>query len=611
MIYGLNTVGAALGSFLSGYLLLQTLGVSKTNVLAGLINLMVALAALAISRQTKLTHVSQVEDTNRKEPERVKIKRQRPGIIPLTIACFGISGFVSMAYEVMWLRYSLFSFRDTIHLYTGIIAIFVLGIGIGSLVCRWIVNRVRAPVALFGFLQLGIGLSTILAVYLPITWYQTIFEAGERSGGYILLHLFVLLIIPAVLMGATFPLVTKIITTELRMVGNQVGRAYALNTAGSICGSLAAGFFLFPVMGLQATLYLLFGLNMIMATVLIAAERTPIRLFMVVIPLSLCVLFPVSLEYGLESQLPELIVQKISNKEEILEISEGITGTTWATKSIYSKVALIENSVVISREGSGSFLTHGYIPLLLTPEIPRSVLGLCFGGGLSYYAGRLFPEISRFDFVDISKKNMDLGIRHFPQNRGLKDDPRVRFIIDDAYNFIKYTDNKYNLILMEPTPPTFGFRNAALYTREFYELARERLTEDGYFSQVVPIKDLSYLESMSVMKTFASAFNHCLLWWNGFEPVMIGSSQEFRLDTRKIRERLNRPLIQNSLKEISGQVGYNSSGNFLSGLLLTTEDFRKVAAVGTVCTNDLNRLEYSAGREYLMKELYNMFRRST
>ena len=129
----------------------------------------------------------------------------------LTMVCFGVSGFVSMAYEVMWLRYSLFSFRDTIHLYTGIITIFILGIGMGSLACRWILNRASAPVALFGFLQLGIGLSTILAVYIPIPWYQTIFAAGERSGGHILLHLFVLLITPAILMGATFPVVTKIV----------------------------------------------------------------------------------------------------------------------------------------------------------------------------------------------------------------------------------------------------------------------------------------------------------------------------------------------------------------------------------------------------------------
>ena len=598
LIYGLNTIGAALGSFLTGYLLLPTLGVSKTNVLAGLINLILGLAMLAISRQTELTDVSRVEDKTRKEPEKVEIEHQHSGIIPLTIACFGVSGFVSMAYEVIWPRYSLFFFRDTSYLYTGIITIFILGIGVGSLVCRLIINRIRSTIALFGFLQVGIGLSTILAIYLPIPWYQTICEAGEMSSGNVLLFLFILLIIPAIFMGATFPVVTEIITTKLHTVGRQVGRAYALNTVGCICGSLAAGFFFFPVIGLQATLYLLFGLNMIMATVLIAAERWPIRLrlFMAIIPFSLCVLFPVFLQYGFDYQLPELIVYKISNKEEVLEIDEGITGTTWAVRSMYSgAVMLLENRVIISRDNSASFLIQGYIPLLLTPKVPRNVLGLCFGGGLSYYAGRLFPEIEQFDFVDISKKNMDIAIRHFPENEGLKDDPRARFIVDDAYNFLKYSGNKYDLILMDPTPPTFSFRCATLYTREFYELARKRLSEGGYFAQVVPLKHMSYLESMSVMKTFASVFKNCLLWWNGFEPVMIGSNQEFHLNIREIRERLNRPLVQSSLKRISGEIEYNYLGHFLSGLLLTTEDFRKVAEIGTVYTNDLNRLEFSSG----------------
>jgi hypothetical protein len=131
---------------------------------------------------------------------------------------------------------------------------------------------------------------------------------------------------------------------------------------------------------------------------------------------------------------------------------------------------------------------------------------------------------------------------------------------------------------------------------------------------------------------------------------MIGFNQKTHLDTRKINERLNRPLIQSSLKEISGEIAYDSLGHFLSGLLLTTEDFKKVAAVGTVYTNDLNALEFSTGhhgnldnairinthlspwmnakeifvgtnldkytqqltarREYLMRELYKMFQRS-
>jgi len=221
------------------------MGVSRTNIFAGAMNLLLGLAALGISHRTGLANALQTKRDYGKYPCETRMEQQRSFIIPLTIVCFGISGFISMAYEVIWLRYALFYFRDTSYLYAGILGVFIMGISMGSIVCGWIVSGVKNPVALFACLQMGIGSATMLAIYIPISWNQAIFQAGERSGGNVLGLLFALLIIPAAFMGAIFPVVTKIFATELRTVSNQVGRAYALNTVGSILGSLAAGFFFF------------------------------------------------------------------------------------------------------------------------------------------------------------------------------------------------------------------------------------------------------------------------------------------------------------------------------------------------------------------------------
>jgi len=210
LLYGLNALGASLGCFLTGYLFFHTLGLSKTNILAGTINLMLALTALVISQQTKL--ITKTPEETETCEKLAKIKNIDSKKIFLTVFCFGISGFVSMAYEIVWLRYLLFFFRDTSFLYAGIIGVFILGIAAGSLLCGWIVKKVKPVLAFFGFLQMGIGLSTILAIYLPLPWHNIIFEAGEKSCVNILGILFSLLIIPTILMGATFPVVVKIIT---------------------------------------------------------------------------------------------------------------------------------------------------------------------------------------------------------------------------------------------------------------------------------------------------------------------------------------------------------------------------------------------------------------
>ena len=596
-IYGLNAVGAAAGAFLTGYILLINIGVTKTLALAGLINLIPGLVALAVSGKITLANDSK-ENMGQNIQNKTRNITKFSKLAKITIICFSVSGFVSMSYEVIWLRYLVFFFRDSSFLYTGIITIFVLGIGAGSLVCGRMISRIKKPVSFFGFLQAGIGIFTILAIYLPIPFFDAIYFIGDKSGGILLFILFALLIIPALFMGSTFPVVTKIITNDLSTVGDKVGKAYALNMIGSILGTLAAGFLFFPFLGLQNTLYFLFAINMVLAAALIISDRTFVHKFIWIVPVIFAVIFPAGLEYGADNKLlPEVILNKrLSGSSEILDVREGVTGTSWVSRNKELLTTLWDTSIAISRSDNASFMRQGFIPLLIAPEIPENVLGLAFGGGLSYYAARLFPEVKRLEFVDISKENMEMALKHMPENEGLKSDSRADFVIDDAYNFVKYSDKKYGLILMEPTPPSFSFRTAALYTKDFYELVQKRLSENGYFAQIVPLYNMTEAETINVMKTFSSVFDYSILWWNNADSLMIGSNKEFQIDAGKIQGRLNRPVIQESLVKYAPSPQYNFASNFISGFLLTPGDFKKVSQDGKVYTDDSPGLEFSTGQ---------------
>ena len=460
LLYGLNALGAALGCLFSGYILFQTIGINGTNTLTVCINLLVALFAFWISGKRANMRTGERGD----EDATSQPASHWPAKVWLAVGCFAVSGFVSMSYEIIWLRYLLFYFRDTAYLYSGIICIFIIGIAAGSLMYRWRLSAVKRPLVLFGLFQLGIGLFTALAIISPSRGTRHSLRLLKNSKGLLLALVFLLLILPTILMGATFPTVARIVTTDVRNAGREIGKAYAFNTVGSILGTLAMGFFFLPLLGLQVTVYALFAVNMLLAAILIAADGD--WKYWSPVPVVACLLFPLGLQYGFHGHLPELLVEKISQGEKILEVEEGITGTTWATSSPFG-MKLFENRVVISRTGPGSFPIQGYIPMVLAPRVPRSVLGLCFGGGVSSHAGTLFSEVERFDFVDISKENVRIALNNFAHNRGLRTDPRVRFVIDDAYSFVKYTRNTYDLILMDPNPPTLSFRCALLYTREF------------------------------------------------------------------------------------------------------------------------------------------------
>jgi spermidine synthase len=600
-LYGLNALGAALGSFLTGYALLELLGVAWTNAAAAFVNLAIGLLAWAMAHW-KLgigdlsSKATPVHDTLAADAASVAQNSPR-----LALAVFAVSGFVCMSYEVLWLRYLSFYFHETVCLYSGIIAIFVLGIGLGSLICGFLVSKIRCALAWLGVLQAGIGLLTMLAVYLPIGRLDAIYDAGVRSGFNVLWILAALLLLPAILMGATFPLAAQSIVADLREVGGQVGRACSLNTLGCVLGLLCSGFVLQKVFGMQMTLYILLCANLILAAALIAADERLGRPYLGFAPLVLGAGAVCFIQFS-DLALPQAILrQRQGPDEEILEVREGLQGLAWATRhEDGAEVQLWQNGTRISRGGRSTFLAQGYIPMLLAPAIPRDVLGLAFGGGLSYRGPRLFPEVRHFDFVDISKDTIAIALKFLPENEGLKDDPRARFIWEDAYSYVKYVPAKYDLILMEPTPPRFSYQTSALYTREFYELVRQRLKDRGCFAQVLPLNDLSPGETRSVMLTFSAVFAHCLLWRNGWDCLMLGRQDEFKFDLAVIKARLERPEIQKSLRECAPLPDrYYILANFISGLLLHDSDFRRAAASGpaVIYTDDNPGLRFSSGRD--------------
>jgi hypothetical protein len=151
---------------------------------------------------------------------------------------------------------------------------------------------------------------------------------------------------------------------------------------------------------------------------------------------------------------------------------------------------------------------------------------------------------------------------------------------------------------MEPTPPRYSYRCADLYTQEFYDHVQARLAEGGLFAQVLALGDLSPEETRGIMRTFSSVFEHCLLWKNGGDCVMLGGRQAFRIDAEAVAARLGRPEVQRAMRESApaGERPYTIEG-FLAGLLLTESDFKEAAEGGERYTDDRSALKFATGRE--------------
>ncbi|MBP7864488.1 MAG: fused MFS/spermidine synthase [Acidobacteria bacterium] len=587
-LYGVNAVGAALGCLLFSGWLLRAFGMGAAGFGTGIANILLAGVVVWVACRDSDSPGTPVEPP------------ARPLLPPLsrtartTVAAFAVSGFVSMSFEILWLRHLSILMGDTLHLYAGTLAVFVLGIGLGSLAMGAVGDRVRLPLRALGILQSAMAALTAGGVALSLSLSATFTEPSVGAPG-VLSWALPLLVLPSTLtMGAAFPLVARVITEHAALAGERVGRAYALNTLGCILGTLLTGFVSLPLLGFQATLVLLVFGNAALTLVYLCAEPGRVRRLFVPAA-AVAVVFGTFLWTAFTEQtLPRALVLRLLDPgQELIEIREGLTGVTWASQSPDREVSLGEGRVLIGRNRRGNFVGEGFFSTLLSPGAPRRVLSLAFGAGLSSFAVRLLPELERLDAVDISADNMAVARSVFPENEGIESDPRVRFYVDDACSFVRYAKGRYDLILTEATPPMFAYRASSLYTLEYYRHARACLAPGGVFSQVLPLTNLNAAEVRSVVRTFAEVFPHRMLAYNGADCLMLGRGEPFRFDGAALLARLGQPAFAGALERYAlGRL--RSLPNLLASILLVDGDFAAVGNGGALLTEDFNPLVYSS-----------------
>jgi spermidine synthase len=254
-LYAANTLGSVLGSVLTAIFLIRLLGLRETVLLASAINLLVAAAAWGLMRGGARATCPRSE---RARARRTRTPAPTPAALRFLLWAYALSGFASLGYEVVWARIISLHTVGAVYSFSIMLAVFLSGLVVGSLVGTWWVQRRRASLAHFGGLELGIGLLAVLALFAfaQLPWFrlEDVFGAYSVAAEIAFEGLlsFATLFPVTVLIGAAFPVVSSLYTAEwAEGVGWKVARVTALNTAGSILGSLLTGFVVVPALGLQ------------------------------------------------------------------------------------------------------------------------------------------------------------------------------------------------------------------------------------------------------------------------------------------------------------------------------------------------------------------------
>jgi len=651
ILYALNTFGATLGAFLCGFYFIRHLGVDYTNYMAGILNLLIGLVAYLSAGRLTIKQGEELEETmdikSLTTHHSLRAGRDAPPLPTthhsLILICYFFAGFTSIAYEVVWTRYLSLALENTVYTYTIILTVFLLGIALGSILFSRLFDRMKDLLKLFGYLELGIGLSAF--VLGPIV-YLLFMKVAYKMLMFEFLVCGMLMLIPTTLMGATFPIIVKMLTANVQHIGHSTGRLYAINTFGCIGGSLCAGFLLLPISGINLSLSMLVAINILIGFICLFTNPTrrqdgkmarrqdgktarrqdskmarwqdgktarwirSSKFNAITVVLILGTL--IGSRFALKIQIPQEVLSIVKAPDEkIIFVEEGLENTVWVTVNQQNQQKSIwANKTVLGRtKAQGQFNIapqpiQGHIPMLIHQGAPKNILGICLGTGQTF-GSMLMYDIDKMDIVDISKTIVDAALEHFADYNGdIGNDARTTIIVEDGRNFVAHTKHKYDIITLEPSPPEeAGIVN--LYTQEFYQLCQKRLNKDGIMSQWLPLYNTRPNETKRIIKTFISVFPDSLLWYNSADLLLLGFNGEIHLDAEKISARLQNEKVYNALDlSYLGYPEYNLNhiDNFLAGLLMGPEELRKISQSVSAYTDNHPDLEFSALNKQILKD---------
>lgn len=585
LLYAMNTLGAVAGCFIAGFVLLGEIGISGSVYLAAGLNLLVATVVILARRGAAPLAPTAVSGPLDEE--------EVPGQRSFILLVFFITGFAALGYEVLWTRALLVYLASSTYAFSLVLSVYLLGVAGGSFAASWVAPRVRRPLYGVALAQFGVAATVLLGMRifpnvreLALGIVGSYFiDSFARAVGFMATQAGLVLLLPTLFMGATFPFGVAAYRSS-KGVSGSVGSLYAVNTLGNIAGSIVVGFFAIAAVGVRNSIVGLLSLNLLIVGLILwwLMRQRPMALLWPAAALTLAWLAHTSTS-------ERLFFDSITGAgNRIVYYREGASDT----------VAVIERPKVDARaliysDGRGAAgtdtlhwnLYFGHLPMLMHPN-PKEILHICYGSGNSVMSlTRHDPE--RIDVIELSP-HVEEASDYFWTNERVIHDPRVNLIIEDGRNFLLGTDRMYDVISLEP-PNIFTAGVVNLYSQEFYESARRHLKPGGIMLQWLPTVETSKTDRGALIRAFTEAFPHVTVWQQltSASLLLVGTEAPLKLDVTEIERRLQADEMRKDVKAM----GIKNTLGLLSFFLLSDESTRKLVASEQVVRDDRTIVDYS------------------
>ncbi|MDQ6958979.1 MAG: fused MFS/spermidine synthase [Mariprofundaceae bacterium] len=586
-LYFANLAGAVTGVLLSGFALIEMLGLRETNLVAVATNFGIAIAALLLARRASFVAPSSTAGET--------APAAWPRATRALLGTLFISGLAAMAYEIFWTRILVFQIGSTIYAFALILAIFLSALAAGSFVAKVVAARgwgFPAFAVTQAFMGFGALAGLYVAGYAPWLEYTLLPRTGGWGEMMLARSLIALPVVApaAFFSGMTIPLAAGLMVRD-GTAGLAMGRIYLANTAGAFLGPLFAGFVLIPLIGIRWGIVLIAALQVAVAVLLLRPKkRWPLAAALV----GLLALLSLSWSSGGPLRSTAALLNEAWYKP--LFYREGQSGTVTVFRDGRDGSRLLDiNGFIAAGTGRGYAYMQmmGHLPALLHAGPPREALVIGLGTGATA-ASLLEHPLERLTVAEIDATVVEAAPYSRPGNLALLDDPRLRLFIEDGRNLLARLPRRYDLIVLEPMPPYYaGVVN--LYTEEFYALAASRLNAGGILCQWLPLHLLSPKMLAMVLHSFLPAFDDVLVWLQPGSNIamMLGVKGSFSLDPDRIGRRL---MTQPKVAAALAGAGVPSAADLIDHFVMNQALAERFAAGAPVISDDHPLLEFAGSR---------------
>jgi spermidine synthase len=561
VLYGLNTLGAALGAFATTWMLFPSSGLAGSLRVAVAMNALAALAALLLMRRR--SSGDRAEIAAAAAPDGHVSSRHAPQwSFRVWAALYGVAGFQALSLEIVWFRLLGVMVKSSAFTFGTLLTIYLAGLGIGAALGSAFLRRVRRPALCFLLLQAFVSLYAAAAVLLLTAWLDTTpslaallayfasYEPFDAAGAaasfwngggtadaraqFVRLYL----LLPAVLigpstiaMGASFPLIQRLTVEDVAHLGRRVGTVMLANIAGSTLGAILTGWVALTYAGSAGSLRMLAAIGavfLVLAVISMPRRRgtAPLAGIAGLAGVALAVAMPDAAR--LWARLHGTVPQRLVMAEDASGVS--------VLKADGGNAVVFVNGIGQSWIPYGNIHTVlGALPAFVHPR-PREVAVIGLGSGDTVHAVAGRAELTRITSIEIIGPQL-ATLKEWRRRTeygglvALLSDARIEHVAGDGRAYLMNAERTFDIIEADALRPSSAY-SGNLYSTGYFELMRSRLSPGGLA--------VSWAPTPRVLDTFLHVFPHAL----GFGDIVIGSTSPIPFDAGAIRTRLASPAVQ-------------------------------------------------------------------